>query len=588
MLRPGKKFHKRPSLVAATTVLLLALLIVPSTVVLTAKAQSQATAASGDKPAGSLSYRAADAGPTSLGPIVNSSGAEWDSHISVDGLSLYFISIRPGGLGKYDIWVTKRKTNDDPWGTPINLGPPINSSAQEGAPCTSADELSLYFMSRGPGGFGGSDIWVATRRAKDDSWSTPVNLGPTVNSPLNDDQPSISTDGLSLYFSSTRSPNFGEADIWVTTRKTKEGPWGTPVNLGPTVNSSASEDDLDISADGLSLYFSSSRGPGLGGNGIWVTTRKTKEDPWGTPVNLGPTVNSPYDAYNPDISTDGSTLYFITDRPGSVRWSYDIWQVVLEKGAQASSLQSEAFVGDLARVKAFLDANVDVNQKNASGVTALYSAASGGRKEVVELLLAEGADINEKNAARTDLTALHAAARQGHKEIVEVLLASGADVDVNTGSYYYKRTAAEIAMERNHNEVVKLLIAKGADISALHFAIHMKDYTKAKSLIESGADVNKQIRKLGTPLHLAATSGQKDVAELLIAKGANMNIQAGNGRMPLHLSVSEDDRDMVELLVTKGADINAKSKRDRTPLDIAILRGYTEIIELLRKHGAKE
>ena len=126
-----------------------------------------------------------------------------------------------------------------------------------------------------------------------------------------------------------------------------------------------------------------------------------------------------------------------------------------------------------------------------------------------------------------------------------MLLAGGADVEVNAKSYH-RRTAAELAMENNHNEVVKLLIAKGADISALHFAINMKDYAKAKSLIESGADVNKRIRKLCTPLHLAASSGQKDVAELLIAKGANMNIQDRRGQTPLHLAVGVDDRDMVE------------------------------------------
>ncbi len=537
MLRPGKKFYKHPSFVAATIVLLLAMLTVPSTVVLTARAQSRPTTASGDKPADLPTYRAAVTGPTSLGPIVNSSKSEGGPHISTDGLSLFFASVRPGGLGDRDLWVTTRETKDDPWGTPVNLGSPINSSAYEGAPCTSADGLELYFVSGRPGGSGTWDIWVATRKTKDD-------------------------------------------------------PWGKPVNLGPPVNSVAHEWDPDISADGLSLYFSSRRSTGLGGDGFWVATRKTQSDSWGTPVNLGPTVNSTYDAYEADISSDGSTLYFITDRPESVSWSYsyNIWQVVLEKGDQASSLQSAAFFGDLARVKAFLDASVDVNQKNALGVTALYSAAGGGHKEVVELLLAEGADINEKIAAYTDVTALHVAAREGHKEIVEALLAGGADV--NAGSTYNELTAAELAMEANHIEVVKLLIAKGADISALHFAIHMKDYAKAKSLIESGADVNKRKRSLDAPLLLAASSGQKDVAELLIAKGANINIQNSKGRTPLHYAVREDDRDMVELLVTKGADINAKSKFDGwisgTPLDLAIDEGHTEIADLLRKHGAKE
>jgi len=76
--------------------------------------------------------------------------------------------------------------------------------------------------------------------------------------------------------------------------------------------------------DGLSLYFNSDDRPGgFGSRDIWVTTRKTKNDPWDTPVNLGPTVNSPDGENNPDISSDGSTLYFIGP-------DVDIWQVSLK------------------------------------------------------------------------------------------------------------------------------------------------------------------------------------------------------------------------------------------------------------------
>ncbi len=325
MLRPGKKFYKHPSLPAVAIVVLTALLAVPTTVVLTARAENQPSTDSADA-------APIFGNPTNLGPTVNSSAHEWDPDISADGLSLYFLSGRPGGFGRSDIWVTTRKTKDDPWAPPVNLGPTVNTSAFEGAPCTSADGLELYFVSDRPGGSGDNDLWVTMRKTKEDPWTTLVNLGPTVNSSAAENGPNISIDGLSLYFTSRRPGGLGRTDIWVTTRKTKDDYWETPVNLGPMVNSSNGEDCPSISPDVLSLYFALNRRGGFGRNDIWVTMRKTKNKPWSTPINLGPTVNTPHNEYDVDISSDGSTLYFVSDRPGNVGGSVnmDIWQVSLK------------------------------------------------------------------------------------------------------------------------------------------------------------------------------------------------------------------------------------------------------------------
>ncbi len=273
--------------------------------------------------------------PTNLGPTVNSSAQMFAPSISVDGLELYFTSNRPGGYGGYDIWVTMRETTDEDWGNAVNLGPIVNSSAAEGLPSISADGLELYFSDYWsglrPGGSGNYDLWVTTRATKDDEWGTPVNLGPIVNSSANDFTPSISADGLSLYFESGRPGGYGGDDIWVTTRATTDDPWSTPVNLGPTVNSSAQEGGPSISADGLSLffggyYFGAIRPGGYGGADLWVTMRATVSDPWGTPVNLGPIVNSSRDETTPKISADGLTIYFGSNRPGAYG-SWNIWQV---------------------------------------------------------------------------------------------------------------------------------------------------------------------------------------------------------------------------------------------------------------------
>jgi len=264
-------------------------------------------------------------------PNVNTSSREFKPSISADGLSLYFISNRPGGIGGFDIWVATRKTTDDPWDTPVNLGSNINTPDNEWGVSISSDGLSLYYDIRQPGASGAiDDIVVATRETTDDGWGNPVNLGTTVNSSADDCYACISADGLALYFSSPRSGGYGNYDLWVTKRETTDKDWGTPENLGPTVNTSAFEVDPAISADGRILFFTIGMNNcgsrcGYGGTEIWMTRRATVDDDWGEPVNLGPTINSSAFEDYENVSADGSTLFFRYSQSG--RYSgCDIWQ----------------------------------------------------------------------------------------------------------------------------------------------------------------------------------------------------------------------------------------------------------------------
>jgi Tol biopolymer transport system component len=146
----------------------------------------------------------------------------------------------------------------------------VNSSDQEGRPCISSDGLSLYFNSDRPGGFGYHDLYVTTRVTVEEEWGPPANLGPTVNTPNIENTARISADGRLLFFTSINRPGgFGQADLWVTRRATKNDDWGTPLNLGLPVNSSAKEAGLATSADGRTLYFYSDRVGGVGGHDIW-------------------------------------------------------------------------------------------------------------------------------------------------------------------------------------------------------------------------------------------------------------------------------------------------------------------------------
>ena len=270
--------------------------------------------------------------PENLGPVINSSWADASNCTSADHLELYFCSNRPSGFGNMDIWISTRQSIDEPWEQPVNLGPTVNSKYFEAYPSLTSDGLTLYFSdfySGTPrtGGIGGADIWMTTRSSRNDPWTTPANLGATVNSSAMEISPTVSGDDLILVFASSRTGTGGPYDLWMSTRETVQEPWGTPVNLGANVNSSSfGELECSMSSDGLALFFPSGRPGGLSSSfDLWMTTRKGLESPWTPTVNLGPVVNSISTEGAAGVSSDMRTLYFDSDRPGG-SGSYDLWE----------------------------------------------------------------------------------------------------------------------------------------------------------------------------------------------------------------------------------------------------------------------
>ena len=157
------------------------------------------------------------------------------------------------------------------WSAPTNLGPTVNSAFMDRGPAISKDELSLYFASTRPGGFGGEDIYVSQRETRDGEWGPPLNLGPIINTTAGEMVPAFSRDGHYLFFASSRPGGFGAVDIWVSRREDTHDDfaWQTAENLGAGVNSASLDagpnyfenDDVGVPQ----LYFSSSRpdGPGI-------------------------------------------------------------------------------------------------------------------------------------------------------------------------------------------------------------------------------------------------------------------------------------------------------------------------------------
>jgi hypothetical protein len=243
---------------------------------------------------------------------------------SEDGLEMYFESKRgPGGYGNYDLWVCKRASVEDAWGPPENLGAMINSADIEAGAFITGNDLELYFASGRPGGYGNGDLYVTKRATRDSPWGPPTNLGPKVNGSLDDAIQSVSADGLEVYFMSSRPGGCGGWDLYVSKRATTNDPWGWASNLGPAVNSPVADLSPRLSPDGLLLFFHSTRPGGYGGADIWMTRRANGSAPWEPAVNLGPIVNGPFFEGAPMPTADGSALYLVHD-PGD--GSTPIWK----------------------------------------------------------------------------------------------------------------------------------------------------------------------------------------------------------------------------------------------------------------------
>lgn len=187
--------------------------------------------------------------------IVNSDFFNEGAHcIAPDGKYLFFTGCnRPQGLGSCDIYISKLENNI--WGAPQNLGPPLNSSSWESQPAISADGRTLYFVSNRAGGYGGNDIWKSELK-ENGTWGIPTNLGNTINTPFDESSPFIHADNKTLYFASNGWPGFGQADLYLS-RLTPTGTWSLPVNLGAPINNHLQQNSVQITIDGNIGFLSS-------------------------------------------------------------------------------------------------------------------------------------------------------------------------------------------------------------------------------------------------------------------------------------------------------------------------------------------
>jgi len=210
-----------------------------------------------------------------LGPPINTPFNEGAENISPDGQTLLFTSCANAageypqgrqGLGRCDIFFSVRTGKQ--WSKPRNIGKAINSAHWESQPCISSDGSTLFFVSNRPGGKGREDLYCSRLQA-DGTWGPAENLGDSINTSGTEISPFIHPDNLTLYFSSDGWPGMGKKDLYMCRRKTPDAPFGKPVNLGYPINGPADESALVVSADGIRAYYDSERKEGLGKTDIY-------------------------------------------------------------------------------------------------------------------------------------------------------------------------------------------------------------------------------------------------------------------------------------------------------------------------------
>jgi outer membrane protein OmpA-like peptidoglycan-associated protein len=253
-----------------------------------------------------------------VGAPINTSYTEYGPVISADESVLLYTSLKPRQTAKKsgaagaateteDISIAYKK--DGSWSAPKSIG--LNAKTNIGSVGLSPDGQHLLIYMGGQTNNG--DIYSCEMQG--DNWTNPVKLSSKINSASQESSASLTPDQKTMYFSSNRPGGFGGQDVYVI-RKNSNGEWGEPVNLGATINTAYDEDSPFIHPDGKTLYFSSNGHNTMGGSDIFKTINNGRT--WTLPVNMGYPINTVHNDNYFVLSADGKKGYYSSNRPGGL------------------------------------------------------------------------------------------------------------------------------------------------------------------------------------------------------------------------------------------------------------------------------
>ena len=243
-------------------------------------------------------------------------------------------------------------------------------------------------------------------------------------------------------------------------------------------------------------------------------------------------------------------------------------------------------------VEILLARNANKEHRNVSDYTPLSLAASGGYVNIIKLLLAHGAEINSRTGSKLGISPLMLAAMNGHTAAVKLLLDMGSDINAQIETN--RNTALTLACFQGRHEVVSLLLDRRANVehraktglTPLMEAASGGYIEVGRVLLDKGADVNAPPvpTSRDTALTIAADKGHYRFVELLITRGAQVDARNKKGNSSLWLAANGGHLDVVQLLYSAGADIDSQDNRKVSCLMAAFRKGHSKTVKWMVKH----
>lgn len=329
--------------------------------------------------------------PVNMGININTEFDEYFPALTADeGFLMYTRAVKTyEGPYEYNEDFFFAKKADGDWKPSYNPGPPINTFTNEGAPTLSADGKYIIFTAcdldgslnygRGRKGYGSCDLFVSERTG--DKWSSPVNMGRSINSGNWETQPSFASDGKTLYFIRGKSQAGNRTgDIYVS-RLTEQG-WSRAQALASNINTPRSEESVFIHPDNQTLYFASDGHIGMGDMDIYVS-RRLPDGTWGNPENLGYPINTSGHENSFHVAATGDYAIIGSDREGGFG-GIDLYTFDLYDGAKPQKITYLTGTIKDAKTKKPLAARFElINLENDSVIAQATSDAVNGSFLVV-------------------------------------------------------------------------------------------------------------------------------------------------------------------------------------------------------------